>query len=64
MNQGFEFCNNIPSEFKMKCYEKLGSWIQSTHFTKEEIENACSSNGNSEYYQACIKTNPEDFRLL
>jgi len=60
MNKGFELCNNIPSKFKMKCYESLGRWIQATHFTKEEIENACSSNGNSKYYQACIKANPED----
>ena len=64
MSQGFELCNNIPSEFKMKCYESLGRWIQATHFTKEEIENACSSIGNSKYYQACIKANPEDYGLL
>jgi len=64
MDQGFEFCNNIPSKFKMNCYETLGKWIQAAYFSKEEIENACSSNENSKYYQACIKANPEDRRLV
>jgi len=64
INQSFEFCNLAPNMFKMNCYESLGEWIHTIHFTKEELKNDCSQVKNTEYYQVCINANPEELGIV
>jgi len=64
ISRGFELCKVLPEQFKMDCYETLGKWIHTIHFTNEVIEDYCSQLNNPKYYEACINANPEDIGLI
>jgi len=64
INQGLKLCKILPDIFKLDCYNTVGKWIHLIHVTQKEIENVCSQLKDAEYYQVCIKANPEEIGQL
>lgn len=63
-NQAFEFCNILPEQFKVDCYDGMGKWARMLHSTDEERAEECSKAEGSKYFEVCMNANLEDLTLL
>ena len=63
-DQGFEYCQFLPIEFKEECYNGMGKWIIMLHSLENERERDCSKAENLEFSKVCINASLDDIALL
>lgn len=63
-DQAFQYCNLLPEQFKVDCYDAVGKWIRMLYPTDKERESECSKAESSDYFEVCVNANFEGITIL
>jgi hypothetical protein len=61
---GFSFCEGLPSESKVTCYNGLGKWISMLSTNNDERMNYCSMAESKNYFDICMAAKTDSLKLL
>jgi len=64
LDNGFSFCNIIPEQFKVECYDGLGFWVKLRHDNDAAREEDCSRAENLQYFEVCMNPKTESISYL
>jgi len=63
-DQGLEYCEFLPFEFKEECYSVMGKWVIMYYSSEMERQTECLKAENIEFSKVCINASLENFALL